>query len=88
MSIAALEGESDHSGNDDLAPLPPSGRSTVPDPEMVAMLAWASERVGLERRPPPCPEPSRLDDWFLGVARAGSQGPTPVPFFLEVHERG
>ncbi len=24
--------------------------------------------------------------WFLGVARAGSQPPTPVPFFPEVHE--
>ncbi len=54
----------------------PSGRSAVPDsdPEMVAMLARAAESVGLEWRPPPCPEPSRLDDWFLGVARAGSQG--------------
>ncbi len=49
MSIAASEGESDHSGNDDLAPLPPSGQSTVPDsdPKMVAMLARAAERVGL-----------------------------------------
>ncbi len=53
---------------------------------MVAMLARAAESVGLEWRPPPCPEPSRLDDWFLGVARAGSQGPTPVPFFPEVHD--
>ncbi len=78
MSIAASEGESDHSGNDDSVPLPPSGQSTVPDsdPEMVAMLARAAERIGLEWRPPPCPEPSRLDDWFLGVAHAGSQGPT------------
>ncbi len=50
------------------------------------MLARAAESVGLEWRPPPCPEPSRLDDWFLGVARAGSQGPTPVPFFPEVHD--
>ncbi len=50
------------------------------------MLARATESVGLEWRPPPCPEPSRLDDWFLGVARAGSQGPTPVPFFPEVHD--
>ncbi len=32
-------------------------------------LARAAESVGLEWRPPPCPEPSRLDDWFLGVAR-------------------
>ncbi len=53
---------------------------------MVAMLARAAERVGLEWKPPPRPEPSRLDDWFLGVARAGSQGPTPVPFFPEVHD--
>ncbi len=83
MSIATLEGESDQSGDDGSVPLPPSGRSAVPDsdPEMVAMLARAAESVGLEWRPPPCPEPSRLDDWFLGVARAGSQGPTPVPFF-------
>ncbi len=50
------------------------------------MLAWAAESVGLEWRPPPCPEPSRLDDWFLGVPRAGSQGPTLVPFFPEVHD--
>ncbi len=88
MSIAASEGESDQSGDDGSVPLPPSGRSTVPDsdPEMVAMLARAAKSVGLEWRPPPCPEPSRLDDWFLGVARAGSQGPTPVPFFPEVHD--
>ncbi len=88
MSSAASEGESDQSGDDGSVPLPPSGRSTVPDsdPEMVAMLARAAKSVGLEWRPPPCPEPSRLDDWFLGVARAGSQGPTPVPFFPEVHD--
>ncbi len=85
MSIATSEGESDQSGNDGSVPLPPSGQSAVPDsdPEMVAMLARAAESVGLEWRPPPCPEPSRLDDWFLGVARTGSQGPTPVPFFPE-----
>ncbi len=67
MSIATLEGESDQSGDDGSVPLPPSGRSAVPDsdPEMVAMLARAAESVGLEWRPPPCPEPSRLDDWFL-----------------------
>ncbi len=88
MSNATSEGESDQSGDDGSVPLPPSGRSAVPDsdPEMVAMLARAAESVGLEWRPPPCPEPLRLDDWFLGVARAGSQGPTPVPFFPEVHD--
>ncbi len=88
MSIATSEGESDQSGDDGSVPFPPSGQSAVPesDPEMVAMLARAAESVGLEWRPPPCPEPSRLDDWFLGVARAGSQGPTPVTFFPEVHD--
>ncbi len=64
--------------NSEMMVQPPSGRSAVPDSEMVAMLARAAESVGLEWRPPPCPEPSRLDDWFLGVARAGSQDPTPV----------
>ncbi len=88
MSIAALEGESDFSRDDASAQLPPSGTVAVPDtdPEMMAMLSRAANRVGLMWNPPPCPEPSRLDDWFLGVARAGSQPPTPVPFFPEVHE--
>ncbi len=44
-----------------------------PDLEMTAMLSRAAERVGLEWRKPLCPEPSRLDDWFLGVDYAGSQ---------------
>ncbi len=87
-SIAASEGESDFSRDDASAQLPPSGTVAVPDtdPEMMAMLSRAANRVGLVWNPPPCPEPSRLDDWFLGVARAGSQPPTPVPFFPEVHE--
>ncbi len=88
MSIAASEGESDFSGDDVSAQLPPSGLVAVPDtdPEMMAMLSRATNRVGLVWNPPSCPEPSRLDDWFLRVARAGSQPPTPVPFFPEVHE--
>ncbi len=88
MSIAASEDESDFAGDDASAQLPPSGMVAVPetDPEMMAMLSRAANRVGLVWNPPPCPEPSRLDDWFLGVARAGSQPPTPVPFFPEVHE--
>lgn len=32
-----------------------------------AMLSWTAESVGLEWRPPPYPEHSRLDDWYLGV---------------------
>ncbi len=88
MSIAASEGESDFARDDASAQLPPSGTVAVPDtdPEMMAMLSRAANRVGLVWNPPPCPEPSRLDDWYLGVARAGSQPPTPVPFFPEVHE--
>ncbi len=55
------------------------------DPEMMAMLSRAAERVGLEWRPPPCPKSSGLDDWFLGVLSTGSQHPAPVPLFPEVH---
>ncbi|XP_052417056.1 uncharacterized protein LOC127961823 [Carassius gibelio] len=42
----------------------PSGMVARPesDLEMSAMLSWAAERVGLQWNPPPCPEPSRLDD--------------------------
>ncbi len=47
------------------------------DLEMRAMLSRTAERVGLEWRKPLCPEHSRLDDWFLGVACAGSQRPAP-----------
>ncbi len=55
------------------------------DPEMMAMLSRAADRVGLKWRPPTCPEHSRLDNWFLGVACTGSQRPAPVPLFPEVH---
>ncbi len=53
---------------------------------MTAMLSRASERVGLEWRKPPCPEPLRLDDWFSGVACADSQRPAPDASLPEVHE--
>ncbi len=56
------------------------------DLEVTAMLSWATESVGLEWRKPPCPEPSRLDDWFLGVACAGSQRPAPDASLPDVHE--
>ncbi|XP_073678289.1 uncharacterized protein [Garra rufa] len=87
MSVAASGGEPDLSEEEE-GTLSSTGRSAVPDtdPEMMAMLARAAERVGLEWNPPSRPDPSRLDDWYLGVARAGSQRPTPVPFFPEVHE--
>ncbi|KAL0173588.1 hypothetical protein M9458_029556, partial [Cirrhinus mrigala] len=89
MLITALEGEPDLSGEDDPAALLPSGQSEILDADlgMMAMLARATKRIGLEWKPPPCPEPSRLDDWYFGVAHAGSQGPTPVPFFSEVYDK-
>ncbi len=54
--------------------------------EMTAMLSRAAEMLGLEWRKPPCPKPSRLDDWFLRVACAGSQCPTLGASLPEVHE--
>ncbi len=55
------------------------------DPELTAMLSRAAESIGLHWRPPPSPERSRLDGWFLG-AQAERRQPPPVPFFPEVHE--
>ncbi len=49
------------------------------------MLSRAAESIGLHYGPPPSPERSRLDDWFLGV-QAERRQPPPVPFFPEVHE--
>ncbi len=74
MSITASEGESSLSGDDDPAVLPPSGVVALsePDPEMTAMLSRAADNVGLVWNPPPCPDPSRLDDWFLGGGHAPS----------------
>ncbi len=85
-SIAA-SGDELGSGDDDSAALPPSGSVVLPesDPELTAMLSRAAESVGLHWRPPPSPERSRLDDWFLG-AQADRRQPPPVPFFPEVHE--
>ncbi len=75
MSIAASEGESSLSGDDDSAALPPSGVVVLsePDPEMTAMLSRAAENVGLVWNPPPRPDPSRLDEWFLGGGRGGGR---------------
>ncbi len=57
------------------------------DLEMTAMFSQAIERVGLEWRPPPCPEPSRgKKPCFLRVACAGSQRPAPGASLPEVHE--
>ncbi len=68
--------------------LPLSGVVTTaaPDPELTAMLARAAVSIGLEINRPPSPEPSRLDDWFLGAGRGSQPRSALVPFFPEVHE--
>ncbi|XP_051564216.1 uncharacterized protein LOC127446923 [Myxocyprinus asiaticus] len=54
---------------------------------MMDMLSRAAASVGLEWNPPLSPEPSRLDDWFLGSRHRSNQPRhAPVPFFPEVHE--
>lgn len=42
--------------------------------------------IGLEWIPPPYPEHSQLDDWFLGLERRSQLQSAPVPFFQEVHK--
>ncbi len=88
MSIAALGDGFTSSEDEGAVGLPPSGvvATAAPDPELTAMLARAAVSIGLEINRPPSPEPSRLDDWFLGAGRGSQPRPAPVPFFPEVHE--
>ncbi|KAI2653769.1 Heat shock factor protein [Labeo rohita] len=51
----------------------------------MAMLARAAESVGLEWKPPLCPEPSRLDDWYLGPH---SVAHPPLPPLMVVQRGG
>ncbi|KAL0168330.1 hypothetical protein M9458_036552, partial [Cirrhinus mrigala] len=59
---------------------------SVADAEMAAALKRAAKEIGVVWVPPPSPEPSRLDDWFLGSGRDSRPRSSPVPFFPEVHE--
>ncbi len=88
MSIAASGDGFTSSEDEGAVGLPPSGvvATAAPDPELTAMLARAAVSIGLEVNRPPSPEPSRLDDWFLGAGRGLKPRPAPVPFFPEVHE--
>ncbi len=88
MSIAASGDGLTSSEDEGAVGLPPSGvvASAASDLELTAMLARAAASIGLEVNRPPSPEPSRLDDWFLGAGRGSQPRPTPVPFFPEVHE--
>ncbi len=88
MSIAASGDGFTSSEDEGAVGLPPSGvvATAAPDPELTAMLARAAVSIGLEVNRPPSPEPSRLNDWFLGAGRGSQPCPAPVPFFPEVHE--
>ncbi len=88
MSIAASGDGLTSSEDEGAVGLPPSGvvATAAPDPELTAMLARAAVSIGLEVNRPPSPEPSLLDDWFLGAGRGSQPRPAPVPFFPEVHE--
>ncbi len=88
MSIAASGDGFTSSEDEGAVVLPPSGvvATAAPDPELMAMLARAAVSIGLEVNRPPSPEPSRLEDWFLGAGRGSQPCPAPVPFFPEVHE--
>ncbi|KAL0175185.1 hypothetical protein M9458_031153, partial [Cirrhinus mrigala] len=68
-------------------PTAPAGESqSVADAEMAAALKRAAKEIRVVWVPPPSPEPSRLDDWFLGSGRDSRPRSSPVPFFPEVHE--
>ncbi len=59
--------------DDDSAALPPSGVVALsePDPRWRLCFPGPPRYVGLVWNPPPRPDPSRLDEWFLGGGRAG-----------------
>ncbi|KAL0146880.1 hypothetical protein M9458_057819 [Cirrhinus mrigala] len=85
---AASEGEREPSEADVTAELTAlvAESQSVADAEMVAALQRAAKEIGVVWVPPPSPEPSRLDDWFLGSGRDSKPRPSPVPLFSEVHE--
>ncbi len=88
MSITASGDGFTSSEDEGAVGMPPSGvvATAAPDPELTAMLAWAAMSIGLEVNRPPSPEPSWLDNWFLGAGRGSQPRSAPVPFFPEVHE--
>ncbi|KAI2644283.1 50S ribosomal protein L15 [Labeo rohita] len=74
---AASEGERELSEADVTAEF------TAPAAESLQRVA---SEIGVVWGSPPSPEPSRLDDWFLGGGRDSRPRSPPVPFFPEVHE--
>lgn len=70
LSIAASGGGLEHSDAEDSVGLPPLGLVAQSKcvTELAAMLAEAAAGIGLECNPPPCPEPSGLEDCFFLVS--------------------
>ncbi|KAL0149660.1 hypothetical protein M9458_055035, partial [Cirrhinus mrigala] len=88
MSISASEDEQSAGEAGASAEQRPSAVA-VPsetDAELSAMLLRAAEGIGVEVPMVPPPDPSRLDDWFLGTRSAAPSRLPPVPFFPEVHD--
>ncbi|KAL0152531.1 hypothetical protein M9458_052254 [Cirrhinus mrigala] len=88
MSISASEGERSADEADASAEQCPSAVAapSEADAELSAMLLRAAEGIGLEVPKASPPDPSRLDDWFLGTRSAAPPRSPPVPFFPEVHD--
>lgn len=51
------------------------------DAEIAAVLARAAKSIGLEKTPPPFPECSRLNNWFVVAEHTTKPQPAPVPLF-------
>ncbi|KAI2650626.1 Transposon Ty3-G Gag-Pol polyprotein [Labeo rohita] len=88
MSISASEGEQSADEADVLAGQRPSAVAapSEADAELSAMLLRAAKGIGLEVPKVPLPDPSRLNDWFLGTGSTAPPCLPPVPFFPEVHD--
>ncbi|KAL0149293.1 hypothetical protein M9458_055331 [Cirrhinus mrigala] len=88
MSISASEGERSADEAGASAERRPSAVAapSEADAELSAMLLRAAKGIGLEVPKVPPPDPSRLDDWFLGTRSAAPPRSPPVPFFPEVHD--
>ncbi len=87
LSTEECSGNEWLSRDDDSAALPPSGVEALsePEPEMTAMLSRAAENVRLMWNPPPRPDSSKLDEWFLVEVTLFLSAPSAA-ILPEVHE--
>ncbi|KAL0152541.1 hypothetical protein M9458_052264, partial [Cirrhinus mrigala] len=88
MSISASEGEQSADEADVSVGRRPAAVAapSEADAELSAMLLRAAEGIGLEVPKVPPPDPSRLNDYFLGTRSPAPPRSPPVPFFPEVHD--